>query len=145
MKAIFSFALLLILCWSCGTTEATSTPYQGNTLVSQDGVSSIENVDNTVTWATHLRRLPGVIVRGQGENLTVRVRSQNNSFMLDSSPLFVLDNVALGNDFQALSGAISINDVSSISVLKNASELGMWGLRGANGVIVVKSKKPGND
>jgi TonB-dependent SusC/RagA subfamily outer membrane receptor len=143
MKLILSSILILLLCWSCSTSEATHKPYMGNTMVTQDGVSSIENVDNTQTWATHLRRLPGVSVSGQGENLKVRIRAQNNSFMLDSSPLFVLDGMALGNDFRALTGAININDVASISVLKNASETSMWGLRGANGVIVVKSKRPG--
>lgn len=144
MKLILSLALLVLLTSACSTSSETSNAYTGNTLVSQNGVSSIENVDNSQTWATHLRRLPGVIVKGQGENLSLRIRAQNNSFLLDSSPLFVLDNVALGNDFNSLTSAININDVASISVLKNASETAMWGLRGSNGVIVVKSKKPGN-
>jgi outer membrane receptor protein involved in Fe transport len=133
---------MLLLLWGCGTSDDAGRPYMGNVMVSQDGVASIENVDNTQSWATQLRRLPGVFVNGQGENLTVRIRAQTSSFTLDSSPLFVLDGVPMGNNFSAIASAISINDVSSITVLKNASEIGEWGLRGSNGVIVVKSKKP---
>ncbi len=142
MKSILIVLFIVMTCWSCSTN---SERYMGNQLVTGDGVSSLENVDNTMTWSTYLRRLPGVIVKGEGENLTVRVRITNNSFMMDSSPLYVLDNMALGNHFSDLSGAINLADVQSITVLKNANETAVWGLRGANGVIVVKSKKPGNN
>jgi len=144
MRHTLILALLLFLGWACSGTDEAKT-YQGNTLVNKDGVSSIENVDNTQTWSTYLRRLPGVIVRGQGQNLVIRIRSTNNSFLMDSSPLFVVDNMAVGNDFQSLAGSINLGDVESITVLKNANETSMWGLRGANGVIVVRSKKGGSN
>ncbi len=140
MKSTFLFLMICALCWSCSTN---SERYMGNQLVTGDGIASLENVDNTMTWSTYLRRLPGLIVKGEGENLSVRVRVTNNSFLMDSSPLFVLDNMALGNDFSSLAGAINLADVQSITVLKNANETAVWGLRGANGVVVVRSKKPG--
>ncbi len=134
---------MLLFCWSCSTTEkGNSSVYNGNQLATGDGVASINKVDNSQTWENHLRRLPGVMVSGRSPNLTVRIRSQSNSFLLDSSPLFVLDNTPMGNDFQSLFSAINLADVESITVLKNAGETSMWGLRGSNGVIVVRSKKP---
>ncbi|MGB3144695.1 MAG: TonB-dependent receptor [Maribacter sp.] len=54
----------------------------------------------------------------------------------DNSPLFVVDGVIVGN----LSG-INQNDIETINVLKDASTTAVYGAQGANGVIVVTTKK----
>ncbi|WP_405293796.1 SusC/RagA family TonB-linked outer membrane protein [Algibacter sp. Ld11] len=57
-----------------------------------------------------------------------------------SSPLIVVDGIVLGNDADIL-GSIDNNDIDSISVLKDASSVAIYGSRGANGVILVTLKK----
>lgn len=52
------------------------------------------------------------------------------------SPLYVVDGVLL-NDMSFVNGA----DIASITVLKDASALAIYGNRGANGVIIVKTKQ----
>ncbi len=54
----------------------------------------------------------------------------------DNSPLFVVDGVIVGN----LSG-INQNDIETINVLKDASTTAVYGAQGANGVILVTTKK----
>ncbi|MCB4799475.1 SusC/RagA family TonB-linked outer membrane protein [Neotamlana laminarinivorans] len=58
----------------------------------------------------------------------------------DSSPLIVVDGVVLGNDADILA-SIDNNNIESISVLKDASSVAIYGSRGANGVILVTLKK----
>ncbi|WP_424199132.1 SusC/RagA family TonB-linked outer membrane protein [Algibacter sp.] len=57
-----------------------------------------------------------------------------------SSPLIVVDGIVLGTDADIL-GTIDNNDIDSISVLKDASSVAIYGSRGANGVILVTLKK----
>ena len=57
-----------------------------------------------------------------------------------SSPLIVVDGVVLGNEPDLL-GTIDNNNIESISVLKDASSVAIYGSRGANGVILVTLKE----
>lgn len=56
-----------------------------------------------------------------------------------ASPLYVVDGVVMTN-FQFLNP----NDIESIEVLKDASSAAIYGARGANGVILVTTKRGGN-
>ncbi|MFV9552430.1 SusC/RagA family TonB-linked outer membrane protein [Algibacter sp. PT7-4] len=57
-----------------------------------------------------------------------------------SAPLIVVDGIVLGTDADILA-SIDNNDIDSISVLKDASSVAIYGSRGANGVILVTLKK----
>lgn len=79
---------------------------------------------------------------GASQNITIRgpggVRTGN-------SPLFVIDGVVLdnsstGGDNNPLN-FINPQDIESIDVLKDASATAIYGSRGANGVIIVTTKK----
>jgi TonB-linked SusC/RagA family outer membrane protein len=56
-----------------------------------------------------------------------------------ANPLYVVDGVVMSN-FQFLNP----NDIESIEVLKDASSSAIYGARGANGVILVTTKRGGN-
>ncbi|HYC86628.1 MAG TPA: TonB-dependent receptor [Chryseosolibacter sp.] len=73
-----------------------------------------------------------------GDNPTIRIRG-NRSLIGSNDPLIVVDGIPLPegsgiNDFNP-------NDVESIEVLKDASSAAIYGSRGANGVILVTTKK----
>ena len=71
-----------------------------------------------------------------GSSANVRVRGFN-SISAGSAPLFVVDGVAYDG------GLANINpdDVESITTLKDASTTALFGSRGANGVILITTKK----
>ncbi|HTI09533.1 MAG TPA: TonB-dependent receptor plug domain-containing protein, partial [Puia sp.] len=69
-----------------------------------------------------------------GSSFTVRVRG-TNSISSSSDPLYVIDGYA-GADI-----TINPNDISSIEVLKDASATAIYGSRGANGVVMITTKK----
>jgi len=65
----------------------------------------------------------------------IRIRGAN-SFTGGNDPLYVVDGMQLGGIDN-----LSINDIESIEVLKDASSTAIYGSRGANGVIMVTTKK----
>lgn len=71
---------------------------------------------------------------GSGSTLSIR---GFGSISADSSPLYVVDGVAYGGTLNA----INPEDIESISVLKDASAGALYGARGANGVIVITTKR----
>ncbi|MFT6202746.1 MAG: TonB-linked SusC/RagA family outer membrane protein [Spirosomataceae bacterium] len=68
---------------------------------------------------------PRVVIRGR--------RSPNAS----SDPLYVLDGIPLSGGI----GDINPNDIQSMEVLKDASATAIYGARGANGVVLITSRR----
>ncbi|HEU4555425.1 MAG TPA: TonB-dependent receptor [Chitinophaga sp.] len=73
------------------------------------------------------------------DDATIRVRGIN-TINAGSSPIYVVDGVVMENN-QGGFNSINVNDVASIQVLKDASATALYGSRGANGVIVITTKK----
>jgi len=82
-----------------------------------------------------------------GEGQEIRIRG-TGSLSLNSSPLYVIDGVPIDNGGVGGSrnplNLINPNDIESITVLKDASATAIYGSRGANGVIIVTTKKGKN-
>lgn len=79
-----------------------------------------------------------------GGRTTIRVRGFS-SINSSNNPLYVVDGVMMpqGNQTQFTSAIdyINPNDIVSVEVLKDASSTAIYGARGANGVILVTTKK----
>jgi len=86
----------------------------------------------------------GVVVSNNsgapGAGLKIRIRGAN-SMKGSNEPLYVVDGVALNIGISDL----NVNDIESIEVLKDASSTAVYGSRGANGVIMVTTKKGKNE
>jgi TonB-linked SusC/RagA family outer membrane protein len=77
----------------------------------------------------------------------MRIRG-SSSITANNEPLFIVDGVPLTTEALNQSGAainpltsINMNDIESIDVLKDASSTAIYGSRGANGVILITTKK----
>lgn len=118
------------------------------TVKKSDVTGSVASVDagelmkrNPITLEQGLQGMAaGVqVVRTSGDpegGVTVRIRGTatiNNS----ADPLYVVDGIMVGNSASFLNP----NDVESIEVLKDASATAIYGSRGANGVIMITTKK----
>jgi len=79
-----------------------------------------------------------------GGRTTVRVRGFS-SINSSNNPLYVVDGVMLPqgnmNQFTSAIDYLNPNDIVSVEVLKDASSTAIYGARGANGVILVTTKK----
>ncbi|MCC4211523.1 SusC/RagA family TonB-linked outer membrane protein [Leeuwenhoekiella parthenopeia] len=107
-------------------------------------VSSVEGEDlekavyNTVDQLLQGRSAGVQVTSSSGEpgaNSSVRIRG-NNSLSADNSPLYVVDGIPLSGTPQ-----LNPQDIESLEVLKDASATAIYGSRGANGVILVTTKR----
>ena len=71
-----------------------------------------------------------------GSSATVRIRGIG-SLYASNNPLYVVDGVPFDGDISS----INASDIESMSVLKDAAAAALYGARGANGVIMVTTKK----
>jgi TonB-linked SusC/RagA family outer membrane protein len=82
----------------------------------------------------------GVVVSNNsgapGANMKIRIRGAN-SMMGSNEPLYVVDGVFLNININD----INVNDIESIEILKDASSTAIYGSRGANGVIIITTKR----
>ena len=102
-------------------------------------------------------RIAGVQVQtsshAPGGGISVQVRG-TSSLSADGQPLYVVDGFPISNEFSSASSvdgtvAISQNplnsidpsNIESIEVLKDASSTAIYGARGANGVVLITTKK----
>lgn len=100
--------------------------------------SPVENIANALVG-----RVPGLsATQSSGEpgnnaaSITIRGVSTMNAS--GQTPLVIIDGIQ--SDFTTLN-AMDPNNIASISVLKDASATAVYGVRGANGVIIVTTKR----
>jgi TonB-dependent starch-binding outer membrane protein SusC len=85
-------------------------------------------------------RFPGVEVRQLANgSASIRIRG-SRSFRSAEEPLIVVDGIPQANGGMALMD-LSPRDVESIEVLKDAAASAVFGSRGANGVILISTRK----
>ena len=93
---------------------------------------------------------------GPGQGATIRIRGINSIDVTQSNdPLFVIDGIILDNSTSTQGAGSGYNvrsvgnrasdinpeDIETINVLKGGAATALYGLRGANGVVVITTKK----
>lgn len=146
-------ALALLFLTACATTrlaeeekpsEAETVDIGYGTIDKDHLVGSVATVQGddvpagrSRTLAEMLVRIPGVrIIETSPGSISVRIRD-TNSFLGGEDPLFVIDGMVFNGGLSS----INPNTIESITVLKNAGETAIYGSRGANGVILIKTKR----
>jgi iron complex outermembrane receptor protein len=89
-------------------------------------------------------RIAGVSVVRTSEGIAVRIRG-GSSIYGNNEPLYILDGMPIQPGPGGALVGLNPNDIESIKVLKDPADTAMYGIRGANGVIVIKTKKPRQD
>lgn len=73
-----------------------------------------------------------------GGTMNIVIRG-NNSLTQDNSPLYVIDGFPVED--AAIASTINPSDIESLDILKDASATAIYGARGANGVVIITTKK----
>lgn len=116
-------------------------------------IASVKSDDIVQTPVTNVAqglqsRVAGVQITqnsaAPGGNISVRIRG-TNSINGTSEPLYVVDGIQISNaggitDVSPLS-MINPNDIESVDILKDASATAIYGARGANGVVLITTKR----
>ena len=144
-QRIVLLAVLIVVTASCGSRggtrpETNAQPQSSNATVTANDIAeqpgkSIEEI--------LAGRVAGVQVgRNEEGAMTVRIRGAT-SVNSSNDPLYVIDGVAIQPGPGGSLAGINPSDIESIKVLKDAVATSEYGSRGANGVILIKMKKPG--
>jgi iron complex outermembrane receptor protein len=144
-RALLSFGLLVGLATGCASRGGKRTG---------EGAAPKEPAEKSTVTGDDVRRNPaaspeealagrvaGVTVTRTPDGIAVRIRGAS-SIHGNTEPLYVLDGIPIEPGPGGSLSGISPYDIESISVLKNPADVAMYGVRGANGVIVIKTKKP---
>jgi TonB-dependent SusC/RagA subfamily outer membrane receptor len=89
-------------------------------------------------------RIPGVqVIRTGGGEFSVRVRGAKSfGFGGTEEPLYVIDGMPLVNSgLRAALMGIAPQDIARIDVLKDAGATAAYGSKGANGVILITTRR----
>jgi len=103
-------------------------------------VVNMESAKKAITYDTAKMlqgQVAGVTVQSSGEPggfVNVKIRGLNS--FSNNNPLFVIDGMIVDAPFDFAPG-----DVESMQVLKDASSAAIYGVRGANGVVIITTKK----
>ncbi|MBQ8483850.1 MAG: SusC/RagA family TonB-linked outer membrane protein [Bacteroidales bacterium] len=117
---------------------ATKESFTGSaTVVKSDDIAKVQSTDVT-------RALEGMVAGVQmttssgslGSSPSIRIRG-TSSISAGNAPLYIVDGVPYNGDMNNLNTA----DIESMTVLKDAASNALYGARGANGVIMITTKK----
>ncbi len=144
MKQIVFFSLTCMILQACTSGKSTQSssddPNAARSVGVTQSISEVDPQNSTLELSDYLRKVPGVQVTGSKNNPTVKVRT-STSVTSGTEPLYVIDNTPVGNSYQSAAQQVDVNDIKTIRVLKDVSSASMYGMRGANGVIIIITKK----
>lgn len=131
LLSILTFSLL----FAAGCSSTSNTVSESG---DDDGRISNEK-DYYRSLADYLTKVPGVNVSGSGDSAYVTIRGIS-SFQSGNTPLYVVDGQAIGNNYSQANNMVNPQDIDYVRVLKGP-DAAIYGVRGANGVIEIVTKK----
>lgn len=132
--------------------------------IAKISAKDIENQPVTNVLSAAQGRMAGVSITqssgvpGGGYDIQIRgrnsLRNKNNSEIDGNQPLYVIDGVPFGSEMTSLYSTVILpgrsinplnsinpNDIEKMEILKDADATAIYGSRGANGVVLVTTKK----
>jgi TonB-dependent SusC/RagA subfamily outer membrane receptor len=108
--------------------------------------STVTSVDSRVSANEPIEmalqgKVPGLeVTRTADGSVAIRIHGPS-SFFGNGEPLYVLDGIPITPGPNGRIGGLFAKDIESIQVLKDPAETALYGVRGGNGVIVIKTKQ----
>ena len=136
--AIMMSVILITVLTGCAATGNSGVNSNANSSNSSKA-GTVKVQSGNISLADYLRRAPGVNVYGSGNNVQVIIQGVN-TFKAGTSPLFYIDDTRVGRNYSRVQSMVNMNDVDNIRVVKGV-EASSYGVEGANGVIIINTKK----
>ena len=129
-----SFLMMGLLFAGCSSTNETRS---GETRANQQ--PDIEIHDPSLRLSDYLQRVGGVDIHETGGKISVIIRG-NFSFEAETQPLYVIDGVRSGHDYNRVERMVPVQNIFSVQILKGSEASVRYGLAGSNGAIVIRTK-----
>jgi TonB-dependent SusC/RagA subfamily outer membrane receptor len=138
-RGLLSIALVAAVATGCASGRPSrAAPSPSGTVTAADIERSPDQPIEKVLQA----KVPGVLItRAPDGSIAVQIRGASTIYG-DQQPLYVIDGIPINPGPGGALTGVNPYDIESIEVLKNPADTALWGMRGANGVIVVKTKRP---
>lgn len=128
---------VVVTAYSVRRSQSMSSVVVRSDEISNSGFTSVEQALQGRVAGVQITPPGNSFGSSPGSQLSnIRIRGLNS--LNNSAPLYVLDGVPVSG---SLDNLLSVNDVDNITVLKDAQAAALYGSRGANGVILIATKK----
>jgi iron complex outermembrane receptor protein len=135
--AVAAAAITIVACGGKRAAKSRDVPTPASSTVSTDEQARQDAASLDQMLAG---RISGVTVKAApGGGIIVKIGGPT-SFYSREDPLFVVDDVPIEPGPNGTLSWLNPHDIASITVLKDPSTTAIYGVRGANGVIVIKTK-----
>ena len=132
MKRINTLFIFIVL-FSCAINKNINTDTNGY------DINKINfKQKSNVSLLNRIRSNAGVYISGNDDFAEVYIRGLT-SINFQKEVLFILDGLQVGN-YSKIVNIVNPSDIKSITVLKNASDIAIYGFVGSGGVIIIKTK-----
>ena len=136
-----TFLIFISISFLFAGCSSVSSTVAGDNRVRPEGSIS-DDKDYFTSLADYLYRVPGVHVRGSGNNAYVTIRGVNSfdSSLSPITPLFVIDGNAVGYSYSTANSMVEPRYIDYVQVLKGP-DAAIYGVRGGNGVVEIVTRK----
>lgn len=135
MRFILSILLFISILTFTGCASSGSTSKD----VKKKLGASVEVHNPDLGLDEYIRRLSGVRVYGSGPFAKIQMRGES-SLELSSTPLFVMDDIRLGRDFDNIYKVVDMNLVNELRALNSSKATLYYGHEGYAGVIEISTR-----
>ena len=140
-KVTHTFLPLLLLLTACSHRPAaprTAASRPPDTVLTADDIrrSPGQSLEQLL-----LARVPGLTIERAPDGHSKLVLRGKNTILGDDEVLFVVNGVPLGPAVSGNLAAVDIHDIETVQVLRDAVATAAYGVRGANGVIIIRTKE----
>ncbi len=140
-KVTHTFLPLLLVLTAClhhKTSAPTASARPPDTVLTADDIrrSPGQSLEQLL-----IARVPGLTLMRSADGHAVLQLRGPNTFLGSEELLVVLNGIALGPTASGNLGVIDVHDIDTVQVLRDAAATSLYGMRGANGVIVIRTKQ----
>jgi TonB-dependent SusC/RagA subfamily outer membrane receptor len=136
-RPFLALVLLLAACRHGRSGAQAPRPASGAVITAED----IQRSPGMSLEQLLLARVPGLTLARAADGRTILRLRGPTTFLGDEEALIVVNGIPLGPNPSGNLSAINTQDIESITVLRDAADTAAYGLRGANGVILIRTKQ----
>ncbi|HEY3221375.1 MAG TPA: TonB-dependent receptor plug domain-containing protein [Gemmatimonadales bacterium] len=132
---------VLLVCAAClhrSAEHRSPDPRPPGTVLTAD---DIRNSPGQSLEQLLLARVPGLTVERAADGHSKLVLRGKNTILGDDEVLFVVNGIPLGPAVSGNLSAVDTHDIETVQVLRDAVATAAYGVRGANGVILIRTKQ----
>ena len=138
MRRVLMPAFLGVAACSHGNVAPPAEPVPPGTVLTAD---DIRRSPGQSLAEMLIARVPGAtMTRAPDGRMVLQLRG-DNTIMGNAEALFVVNGIPLGPAVSGNLAAIDVHDIETVQVLRDATATAAYGVRGANGVIVIRTKQ----